>query len=248
MEGELKRQATANKESQLLIDKLSRDNNGSLAEQTKAIQDKVKLENQVRELQGELRIKSQSPPQPSKPSRRPRSSSLTNFKVASLENDLAQAASSSSQSRAELDRTKEKLSKAQYDLVRLENEKCALEKKLAEKDRVLKETAGEIALRDEELTFLRKEAGNADREAELIARIEEEEVRCQLLERQLAQTSRAVVPRRTFDELQEQMVDLTAEKEMAQTELHDVSMRLRQCDEELKGASVKVKEAEKECW
>ncbi len=248
MEAELKRQATSNKESLLVIERSSRDNNRSLAEHTKAIQDKVKLENQVRELQGELRIRSQSVFQPVKPSRRPRSSSLTNLKLTSLETDLAQATSSSSESRAELERTKEKLSKAQYDLVRMENEKCALEKKVAEKDRMLKDAAEEIALRDEELIFLRRETGNADREADLIARIEEEEVKYQLLEQQLAQRSRAVVPKHSFDELQERMIDLATEKEIAQTDLHDAAIKLHQFDEELKGANAKLKEVEKESW
>ncbi|KAH8119781.1 hypothetical protein DFH11DRAFT_7013 [Phellopilus nigrolimitatus] len=253
---ELKSQTASTRDAQHLLNRLAQDANGSQEQYMKLLVDKGKLEAQVRELQGELRIYQLAPPSPTKLATRPRASSLTNLKVANLERDLQQTRASASSSQIDLDTTREKLSKVQNDLVRVENEKAVFEKRMAEKDRKLQDALEEKDDLMRELDFLRSQNGSAGREEELIARLEEEESKVALYEQQLSQISQPNHLKRSLDRLHLQLaneitkreaiesqgVELVREKEEALDELDDMKRNVQELSETLRYKEAQIYE------
>ncbi|THH11618.1 hypothetical protein EW145_g566 [Phellinidium pouzarii] len=245
---ELKNQATSTRDAEYLVNRLAQDANGTLEQQRKLLADKSKLESQVRELQGELQRQHLAPPPSMKTPSRSRASSLTNLKVASLERDLAQIHASESSTRLSLESTKEKLTKVQSDLIRVENEKTVLEKKVAEKERMLQDALEDKSDFERELEFLRSQNGSAEREEQLLGRLEEEESKVALLEQQLSQLCQSKDTKRSADRLQNQLkneiakreaveareVELVQEKEEALNELENTKVLIQELNEEIR--------------
>ena len=99
------------------------------------------------------------------------------------------------------------MSKMQDDLVRVENEKLVLEKHLIDKDLLLRSALEEVEERKREMSYLDGMNGSAEREEQLLARLEEEEKKVELLTQELASASRSNTGelRRSVDRLQNQL-------------------------------------------
>lgn len=144
--------------------------------------DKAKLEENVRELQ---RLISQPPPSTSKPKQsahRPRSSSLSSFRISSLETDISDTRARLQQKEGELDTLTKKLASVQAEANRVSNEKSTLEKKTRAQIAELEEA---LAEKEEELAYFRDAESNGSREQELIERIEEDGAKLEALEAML---------------------------------------------------------------
>lgn len=244
-DNEKKDQASSVREAQTLIDKLASESNNSRQQYEKLLSDKSKLESMVRELQGELRRHEIAPPPPPKTPSRPRASSLTNInRVATLERDVEEIRIAASASRVELDATKEKLTRIQGELVRVENEKAVLEKRLRDNNQKLKDALDDKDDMQRELDFYRTQNASAEREQELLERLEEEEKKVTLLEKQLEQSSKSSDLKRTLERLKAQLNNEISRRESAETrEIELVQQKEEALNEldELKGDMQEMK-------
>ena len=256
---ELRENATSAKDAEHEMDRIARSANANQQEQMKLTTEKSKLEAQVRELQAELRRQQFTSPPSMKSATRPRTSSLTNLKVATLENDLQQIRASASSSQIELNSTRSKLAKMQTDLVRVENEKAVLEKRLVEKDQRLQEVIQEKEEMTSEVDYLREHNDSAEREQQLLARIEEEEAKVAILEKGLAQVQHSKDMQRSISKLKDLLdtetvkrrnveareVGLVQEKEEALNELANERTHVQQLNGMLQVKDLRIKELEK---
>ena len=244
-DNEKRDQASSVREAQTLIDKLASESNNSRQQYEKLLSDKSKLESMVRELQGELRRHEIAPPPPPKTPSRPRASSLTNInRVATLERDVEEIRIAASASRVELDATKEKLTRIQGELVRVENEKAVLEKRLRDNNQKLKDALDDKDDMQRELDFYRTQNASAEREQELLERLEEEEKKVALLEKQLEQSSKSSDLKRTLERLKAQLNNEISRRESAETrEIELVQQKEEALNEldELKGDMQEMK-------
>lgn len=189
--------------------------------------DKGKLEERVRELQNLLSQTPSSSSSKRKQSHRPRSSSLSNFRITTLESDLGELRAALQQREKELETVTKKLTAVQGEANRVGNEKNALEKRMTSR---LAELEGDLAERDEELNYLRGNAGG-DREQELLARIEEDDAKISALESMLRNSeeverkwklseSKLQEEGRRSQKLVQQVLQLKEEKESLLLELN----------------------------
>ena len=239
---ELRNQAVSARDAEHLLNRLVQDANGMQQQQAKLMADKAKLESRVRELQGELQRRQSTPPPPLKPLRRPRAPSLTDPKVASMEQDLAQLRASASTTEMQLESTKERLSLTQNELVRAENEKAVMEKRLVEKDRKMRDILEEKSDLEQELEFHRGQNGAAEWEEELLVRLEDEENKVALLEQQLAKLSSTKDLDRTPAKLRDQLRDEISIREAVEIQEVDLVAAREEAFNDLEGARVSVEE------
>ncbi|KAL5476523.1 hypothetical protein ACEPAI_3380 [Sanghuangporus weigelae] len=211
---EREREAASAREAQHYLNRTAVESNDYREQREKLASEKAKLESQMRELQGELQRHQVAPPPPSKTPARPRASSLTNLnKVAMLEREIEQIRASASSSELDQRSTREKLSRVQSDLIRTENEKAALEKKLKDREQNVKDILSEKEDLQAEVDFYRERAGSQSHEDELLARLEEEEAKVALLEKQLTQASTSTHARHAFDQLQARLNNEVSQRE-----------------------------------
>ncbi|KAL5519338.1 hypothetical protein ACEPAH_1021 [Sanghuangporus vaninii] len=259
---EREREAATAKEAQHYLNRAAVESNDYLEQREKLVAEKAKLEFQVRELQGELQRHQAAPPPPPRTPARPRASSLTNLnKVAMLERDIEQIRASASSSELDLTSTREKLSKVHTDLIRTENEKAALEKKLKEHEQKVKDILSEKEDLQAELDFYRERSGSQSHEDELIARLEEEEAKVALLEKQLTQASTSTHAKRAFDQLQARLnneisrrEDLEAreeqlvhDREEAFNEIDNLKRTVEEFERAISQKELRINEYETQC-
>ncbi|KAJ7459169.1 hypothetical protein B0H11DRAFT_1737318 [Mycena galericulata] len=150
---------------------------------TKLEKEKNTLEARVRELEGNLRQLSSPAPTAATPARqratRPRSSSASDTRILTLEQELKDARASLAQKEPELRAATAKLAQVQNDLLKVENERSAAEKRFQTEIRDLR-----VALQEksEDLEYLKEQQGDAAREDELLKRIDEDEAKIAALE------------------------------------------------------------------
>lgn len=256
-EEERKKNASSVRETEYLMDRLATESNQSSSKVEQYAKEKMKLEAQVRELQAELSRKQMTPVAPAKTSRR-RSSSLTNInRVAVLERDMESLRASASSTQIEAETVKEKLSKAKTDLVRLENEKGAMEKRVKDMEASLRNAIEEKDELQREIEFYRNQ-NNSSREDDLMARLEHEESKVALLESQLAQMSRTRAMKGSVDRLTAQLkdevskreaaetreIELTGEREEALNELHELQRSFEVIQRQLSSKDNRIRELE----
>lgn len=161
------------------VELLSNTSNAHNARATKLEQEKSTLELRVKELEYNI----SQPTYTITPGRRivtrPRSSSLSNFKITTLEQDLNDARSLITKKEAELETIVLKLSKLQEDVLKDDNDRVAAERRWKSQVETLKASSQEM---EEELAFLREQQGNGSREDELLRRIEEDDAKISALE------------------------------------------------------------------
>ena len=221
-EEERKKECSSLRETQYLMDRLANDSNESASKVERILREKSKLEAQVLELQGELSRQQASPVPPTKTPSRRRSSSLSNInRLAILERDMESIKESASTSQLEAETAREKLTKATRDLVRVENEKSAMEKKVRNMEGLLRAAKEEKDELLREIEFHRSQ-DTSSRESDLLDRLEHEENKVALLESQLAQMSRAKDLKSSVDRIATQLRDEVAKREAA--ELREIEL------------------------
>jgi myosin protein heavy chain len=149
--------------------------------------EKKTLEMRVRELEANLRELSQ-PALTSTPGRRAasavrgRTSSLSSFRITTLEQDLVEALASLAKKDADLHALSQKLSQVQGDIIKADNEKAANERKWISQ---VEELQASLEEKEEELGYLREQQGDGSREEALLRRIEEDDAKIVALEQML---------------------------------------------------------------
>lgn len=180
------------REYQTTIEKLSCMAESTSSERLKQEQEIQSMNSRIRELQGELRVKEQveetllrqNRTTQSKDNRgRRRSSSVTTFKVTALEQELSDLRALNTRQASELTSTNQKLAKAQIALVQMENEKTAMERQMRREVEDMRVSLEEKLEDAKSMGSVWDDA--AQRERELLDRLEEEEARVRVLETEL---------------------------------------------------------------
>ncbi|GLB35826.1 hypothetical protein LshimejAT787_0301140 [Lyophyllum shimeji] len=169
---------------QVNLESLSHLSDSHKSQADKLAKEKATLEARVRELQATNNQTSVPPTTPGH--RRPatrsrsRSSSPSRARITALEQELVQARSLLSQKEADVLLANEKAARAQDELIRVGNEKIAVERQMT---RRLAETQAALEEKEEELRDLQGMLGNGNRERELEQRIEEDEAKMSAMEK-----------------------------------------------------------------
>jgi chromosome segregation ATPase len=163
------------------LEHLSRTSDEHRAHWAKVEKEKTTLEARVNELESQLRTVSQPAPSftPGRRIPKPRSSSLSNIRINTLEQDLTGLRSQLANKGAEVGNMSHKLSRALQDRNKAENERIAVERKWQDQIETLQTALDE---KEEELAFLREQLGDGSREDELLKRIEEDDAKIAALE------------------------------------------------------------------
>ncbi|TRM66267.1 hypothetical protein BD626DRAFT_487248 [Schizophyllum amplum] len=149
----------------------------------------LKLENElktaqarVKTLETDLRHLSSVPPPSVTPGRkaaRPRSSSMTNFRITTLEQEVADTRQTLAIRDSELRAASEKLAKTEADLLKSDNERVAVSQRLQTE---VTDLRSKLDDQHDELEFLRSQQGDSSREEELLKRIDEDDAKIATLE------------------------------------------------------------------
>jgi chromosome segregation ATPase len=219
------------RELQANLESLSHTSDGHNTRNAKLERDKNTLESRVRELEANLRQLSSLPSIPEKRGApRPRSSSLTTFRISSLEQELNETRISLAQKENDLQAANQSLSQARDELLRMGNEKEAVERRVT---RELAELHSSLEQKEDELQYWRGQQDNGRREEELMMRIEEDDAKITMLEKLLADTEESPKLRDKLEKAEEKLkeekkrkseyetrnVELVKEKEDALDEL-----------------------------
>lgn len=229
------------RELQAIINSLSNGADDSATRLLKLSEEKKKLENQVKDLQANLREATMTPA----PARRGprRTSSLSDARHIFLEQELTELRAAHSKVEAELHTAREELQRSQASLCNTENERIVAEKRLKER---VQELENVLESQEEELRMLKSQAGGdatAQREEDLLYRIEQEEAKVATLNQMvdsLEQEARSLrkkigVEASHAADLESRNVDLMSKKERALHELHDTEVKLKAALETVRG-------------
>lgn len=206
------------RELEATLDSVSRESNLRQERCQLMEREKAKLEERVREMQILLSQPASSNAPSRKPSHRPRSSSLSNFRISTLETDMNETRAALEQREKEKEILSKKLAAAQSEANRLSNEKAALEKKSTIRIHELEES---LAEREDELAYWRESGAGQGREEELMARIEEDEAKLASLQAELQDESQRC------RKLNQQHTRLKAEYETLVGDLDDARSQIQ---------------------
>ena len=209
--------------------------------------EKYMLESRVRELENNLRTV--TPPLPTTtPGRRvaasrPRSSSLSNFRITTLEQDLSDLRTQLAKKDAELAGVSQKFAQVQKDLVMADNEKLASERKWCSR---MEELQASLEEKEEELVFLREQGSDGSREEELLKRIEEDDAKIAALETMARGASDTKQLKEKVRRLESQLkeernhqIGIVKEKEEALDALDDARRELTRLSRQLQDRDVR---------
>ncbi|KAJ7675327.1 hypothetical protein B0H17DRAFT_1207701 [Mycena rosella] len=203
----LKAKDLETRELETTLESLSHKSDTFNTRGTKLEKEKGTLEARVRELEGNLRQLSSPAPTAATPARqratRPRSSSVSDTRIVGLEQELKDSRASLARKEIELGAATTKFAQVQNDLVRVENEKVASDKRLQAEIRDL-----ELALQEksEDLEYMKEQQGDGGREDELLKRIDEDEAKIAALESLLAQASETQSLKDRLQRLEQQLL------------------------------------------
>lgn len=217
------------------LETLSHQSNNHAGNSIKLQKANATLENRVRELEANLRLKSTPTPDTGRlNNNRRRSSSLSTFRIGSLETELTTMKDELAQRNAELAEKSRRLSTLQVTLNQLENEKIAMDRSTK---RELEELRQLLADRED---LVGDEDASGEREEELMRRIDDDAARISALELLLSQSgdaeklkkrledaeTRLVTQSTRVMEMESQAVELVHEKEEALDELEDAHAQI----------------------
>lgn len=160
----IKTEERASRDLQAIIDSLSYGADNYKDTHAKLLKEKSQLETRVKELETEVRLSVPPPVVTPAPRSRPRSSSLSNLRITSLEDELVQLRKSA----GEVEPVKQKLAQTKEELIRAQNDKLAMERRMQGR---VRELEAELEEREEEMEYLKGQC----RESE--ARLEDLESR-----------------------------------------------------------------------
>ncbi|KAJ8702157.1 hypothetical protein PTI98_000898 [Pleurotus ostreatus] len=225
------------RELESIIQTLSHKSDTTTTQRTKLEKEKAMLEARVRELESSNRELSQAPPTTT-PGRIPRrrSSSVSSARIPGLEQELQSLRAEASTKDRELESAVQKLARAQEALVKCENEKMAVEKRASKE---IADIRGELEEKDEEIRYMQEQMGDESREAQLMARIEEDEAKIAAMEQSLRSASNKDVEilrlKRvevqffiTCREMTAKHLELVAEKDSALNDLEAARAQVQQ--------------------
>ncbi|KAJ7492343.1 hypothetical protein FB451DRAFT_1021680 [Mycena latifolia] len=237
------------RELEATLESISHKSDTFNARGAKLEKEKGTLEARVRELEGNLRQLSSPAPTAATPARqrapRRRSSSVSDTRITGLEQDLKDARASLALKETELRVATTKLAQVQNDLVKVENEKLASDKRFHAEMRDL-----QLALQEknEDLEYMKEQRGDGEREDELLKRIDEDEAKIAALERLLAQAPETqrlkdrvrrveqelLVEAERALEMEGQHIELVREKEEALDEVEAAQEQISKLSEVLR--------------
>jgi chromosome segregation ATPase len=251
--GKVKDNSLETRNLQATLEAISHTSDEHKARGDRLEREKSRLDARVKELESELREAPQHLPTTT-PNRRgisrPRSSSLSNFRLTSLEQDLLEARTSLATKDTELRTVHQKLSQVQNDLITADNEKLAMERKL-------KTEVGELQAfleeKEEELDYLKEQQGDNGREEDLLRRIDEDDAKIEALEMMLrgAEDSKQLKEklqrvegqvcreRKHIAELEDRQIELIREKEEALDELEEARCNIIGLEQKLKDRDIR---------
>ncbi|KAJ7878607.1 hypothetical protein B0H13DRAFT_2279034 [Mycena leptocephala] len=238
------------RELEATLESLSHKSDTFNARGTKLEKEKITLEARVRELEGNLRQLSSPAPTAATPARqrvaaRRRSSSVSDTKIITLEQDLKDTRASLAQRETELRGATAKLAQAQTDLVKVENEKLATDKRLHAEIRDLRAALQE---KNEDLEYMQGQQGGDGREEELLKRIDEDEAKIAALEKLLADTPETQALKERLQRLDQKLlieservlevegrhIELVREKEEALDEVEEAQAQIAKLSDALR--------------
>lgn len=225
-------------ELETALERTSYISNEHQARNAKLEKEKSTLEARVKELEANMRAISQ--PTPIITPRRipkPRSSSLSNIRITNLEQDLNDLRPQLAKKDAEVEQLSNRLSRAQQEKDKTDNEKIAMERRWHSEVKALQDALDE---KEEELQFMQQHGCDPSREEELLRRIEEDGAKIEVLEsmvRNGEDTKEMGEKVRRLDgqlkeerhrrlQLDERFVDLAREKAEALDALHEARQEL----------------------
>ena len=228
---QIKEKDLENRELLSHLETISHTSSNQVSRTTILEKEKATLANRVKELEGNLRNLSSPPITPARQTiNRPRSSSLSNVRITTLELELEDVRAQLTAKELEIRALTEKW---RVEVMQVENEKVTVERSLKSR---LAELEADLEERDEELAYQRNDAGrNGDREEELLKRIDEDEAKIHALEillgdqedsnalkETLKKTERQLqITQQKLFECNSRQMDLVQEKEEALDELED---------------------------
>ncbi|KAJ8475031.1 hypothetical protein ONZ45_g15750 [Pleurotus djamor] len=244
----LKERETQELES--IVQDVSRKCNDTTTQRYQLEKEKATLEARVRELEVNCRQLSQPPPPAVTPSSRlprRRSSSVSGARIPVLEDELQRVKQALAQKERELEDGSQKLSRAQNDLVKCENEKMASDRRTRGELQGLRETLEE---KNDEINYLRGQAGDGSREAELMARIDEDELKITELEKLVGDVPMLKDRLRRAEakaqaearENEARNIELVAEKEAALDELEEAQAKIQTLSQHIARQEARVSE------
>ena len=187
------------------LESLSHTSDSHHSRSAKLEREKRTLEARIQELQADLRQLSSMPPvSDKKTGPRPRSSSLSSFRITGLQRELKEACDALSQKERELRDAKQSLSQARSDLLKIGNEKEAAGRKAT---RELAELRSSLEQKEEELEYWKGQQDNGRREEELMQRVEEDEAKIMMLEKLLGDTRESPKLKEKLEKLEEKLED-----------------------------------------
>ncbi|KAG6335470.1 hypothetical protein ID866_3620 [Astraeus odoratus] len=203
----LRMQERTTKELEATMDTLSQHSLSSNAERRMLEGDKHVLEARVRELQQmvqqhEIQVTSSNVP---RRAGRPRSSSVTNFRLPALEHELSDVKTQLALKEKELRALQVKFARTQEDLVRAENLRIADEKANQKKKF---ELVSALEEKEDEVKALKAGGSDGDaqeRESALLQRIEEDEAKIASLERMVEEGERNRASQASLNKLQSRL-------------------------------------------
>lgn len=246
--GKVKDKSLETRDLQATLEAISHTSDEHKARGDRLEREKSMLDARVKELESGLREAPQRLPTATPNQRgisRPRSSSLSNFRLTTLEQDLIEARASLATKDTELGTVHQKLSQAQNDLIAVENEKLAMERKF-------KAEVGELQAfleeKEEEMVYLREQQGDTGREEDLLKRIDEDDAKIEALEmmligvedsKQLKEKLQRIEgqvfrERKYIAELEDRQIEIVREKEEALDELEEARCNIVDLEQRLK--------------
>lgn len=188
------------------MDTISQHSQSSNADRRKLEGEKNTLQIRVRELQRLIQQHEAQPASSNAPRRtgRPRSSSVTDFRVPALEQELGDFKAQLALKEQELRTVQDKLAFTQNELVKAENMRISIEKTSQERTSVLMTT---LEAKEDEIRALKNGGGDdaEERESALLQRIEEDEAKIAMLERMVEETRGDKTSQTAHTKLQSQL-------------------------------------------
>ena len=251
--GKAKDNSLETRDLQATLEVISHTSDEHKARGDRLEREKSRLDARVKELETELREVPRHLPTTTPNGRgisRRRSSSLSNFRLTTLEHELIEARTSLTTKDAELRTVHQKLSQVQNDLITVDNEKVAMERKLKAE---VRELQAFIEEKEEELGYLKEQQGDTGREEDLLRRIDEDDAKIEALETMLreAETPKQLKEklqqvedqvcreRKHVAELEDRQIELVKEKEEALDELEEARYNIIDLEQKLRDRDIR---------
>lgn len=251
--GKVKDNGLETRDLQATLEAISRTSDEHKARGDRLEREKSVLDSRIKELESELREAPQHLPITT-PNRRgilrQRSSSLSNFKITTLEQDLIEARTALATKDTELRTIHQKLSQVQNNLITVNNEKLAMERKFKVE---MGELQASLEEKEGELGYLKEQQGDMGREEDLLRRIDEDDAKIEALEMmlrgvedseqlkgKLQQVEDQVWrERKHVAELEDRQIELVREKEEALDELEEARCNIVDLEQRLKDRDIR---------